>query len=72
MSTHVSVTVAGLNAGSLDRTYALRHNPQTVVSVSLEDGTQLHFESHADMIAFGEKLAALPIRRLHPKVEEAA
>lgn len=69
MSTHVSL--AGLTAQSLGRAYALRHNPQEVVTVSLDNGTQLHFESHADMIAFGEALAALPIRRLNSELSAA-
>lgn len=58
-----AVTLHDLDADSLLADRALRHHSGTV-SITLTDHTQLHFKSHADMIAFGEALAAMPIKRM--------
>ncbi len=55
------VTVHDLGPDSFLTGTALRHRADGCVSITLDDHTQPHFRSHADMIAFGEKLAALPI-----------
>lgn len=58
-----AVALHDLAADSILSGRALRHHDGTV-SFTLADHTQLHFRSHADMIAFGEALAAMPIKRM--------
>lgn len=58
-----AVSLHGLGPDSIMSSRALRHHTGTV-SIALDDHTQLHFKSHADMIAFGEALAAMPIKRM--------
>lgn len=59
---NAAVALHDLDADSILSDRTLRHLGGTV-SITLTDHTQLHFKSHADMIAFGEALAAMPIKR---------
>lgn len=60
MSTHAYVSLHNLTADSIPARPAFEHK-DGAVSVQLDDGSQLHFTTLADMHAFGQKLVAMSL-----------